>query len=324
MLRNTTKYSHEVAPIPKRQMGEWQQLLRAAFFARWGSPYRRTDFFQDYVNHDPNYRLGSILGLYTDGRLVSTCQTFSRQLVIRGSIFNLDGLGNIATQPAEQGRGHGKALLRWFLEHKKPRSDLVMLFSSQGTIYKKLGWKSAVCWEYVVRKPILLSLLPQTKEVTVRPMQMHDLTAIGHLYSIFNRAEAHTHLVRSPKYWENWIYSFKLRVYGLQGWMVTARGKPIGYLFMRTKNGRMEIDEYAAGPAHYEQVFQAFLLLFRSSRAQLLTFKRTSPQLKKFFLRYSVQFEEVPISDGTSYTLILNPALRVHESNLGLWHVDHF
>ena len=54
MLRNTTKYSHEVAPSPKRQMGEWQQLLRAAFFARWGSPYRRTDFF--YFDVDSGLR----------------------------------------------------------------------------------------------------------------------------------------------------------------------------------------------------------------------------------------------------------------------------
>jgi len=59
MLRNTTKYSHEVAPIPKRQMGEWQQLLRAAFFARWGSPYRRTDFFHFDVDSGLRNLLGT-------------------------------------------------------------------------------------------------------------------------------------------------------------------------------------------------------------------------------------------------------------------------
>ena len=43
--KNRDPSSTTVARIPKRLMGEWQQLLRAAFFARWGSPYRRTDFF---------------------------------------------------------------------------------------------------------------------------------------------------------------------------------------------------------------------------------------------------------------------------------------
>ena len=43
--KNRDSSSTTVAPIPKREMGEWQQLLRATFFARWGSPYRRTEFF---------------------------------------------------------------------------------------------------------------------------------------------------------------------------------------------------------------------------------------------------------------------------------------
>ena len=59
MPRNAPKYSHVVAPIPKREMGEWQQLLRATFFARWGSPYRRTDFFHFDVDSGLRNLLGT-------------------------------------------------------------------------------------------------------------------------------------------------------------------------------------------------------------------------------------------------------------------------
>ncbi len=313
-----------VAPLAKQQMTEWQQLLRQAFFQRWGSPYKRAKFFLDYITNDPHYRVGSIWGLFAYGQLTSTFQIFSRQLRHNGLVFQLDGLGNIGTLPACQRRGYAKALLRWYLEHKQPRPDIVMLYSTTGTLYRNLGWQPAIACEYVLRKPVPLSFVTHAYRILARPMQLHDLRAVSQLYSAFNRAQALPHLFRSSAYWKNWILNFKFKVYGLQGWVVVARDKPIGYVFLRTKNRRMDIDEYASNPAYYEQVFQALLQIFSSSNANLLNFKRASPALHHFLKMNSVQFEVVAGPDETSHTLILNPALRACGANIGLWHFDHF
>ena len=313
-----------VAPLASPQLTEWQRLLRQAFFQRWGYPYTRPRFFLDYITNDPHHRVGSIWGLTADGQLASTFQIFSRQLRYKGSAFQLDGLGNIGTLPACQRRGYAKALLQWYLEHKQPRPDIIMLYSSTGTIYKTLGWQPATASEYVLRKPVLQGFTPHAHRITARPIQIHDLRAVSRIYSLFNRAQALPHLFRSAAYWKNWIFNFKLKVYGLQGWLVFARAKPIGYVFLRTKGGRMDIDEYASNPANYEQVFQALLQIFSSSSAQQLNFTRTSPALNHFLKVNSVQFEALARSDETGHTLILNPALRACGANIGLWHVDHF
>ena len=313
-----------VAPLLYSKLSEWQNLLRHSFSARWGSLYLRRRFFRDYVTHDPHYRSGRILGLYVEGRLVSTCQVFRRRVVVGNSIFKLDGLGNIGTHPAVQGRGYGSSLLRWYLERERGRPDVALLYARHGALYQKLGWQAVTPGRLFLRKPLWPTGTLERGAAEWRPIHTRDLKAIGRLYNTFNRLEAHPYLVRSLAYWRDWVLGWKLGIYGLRGRILMAKGEPIGYVFYRAEGKRMLIDEYAALPSACEQVFGELLWIFRNSRANLLEVTRPTGSLEQFLQQRGMAYERIVSPDELAHVYIFNPTLRTRTTSVALWHADHF
>jgi predicted N-acetyltransferase YhbS len=314
----------QVKPVIPGDLEDRQNLLRRAFSRAGGDLYKRRNFFRDYVTHDPHFKRPCLLGLYRNGRLVSTCQVFRRIMAIGARKFALEGLGNIATDPAYQRQGFGSMLLRWFIDHPTGRRDLSILYTGLPGFYTRLGWQQKTYRSLSVFRTAAWQppALPGTR---MRSMRAADRGAIANIYSRFNRTYGIPHLLRSKRYWRNWVLAWKLKVYGLTTEVIVDRDKVIGYVFASVTSNRMTVEEYGALPGKMEQVAAAVISRFYRSNgvSELLLLCATAP-LEQAMKSLEIPYEMLRMSHGPGHAYLFNRSLEPWRDKICLWHVDHF
>lgn len=314
-----------VRVIPSTEWGTWQALLRRAFTQSAGRLYTRPNFFLDYVTHDPWFKPANLLGLYQEGRLVSTCQVFRRTLAIGGWRFRLRGLGNIGTDPRVQGRGLGSRLMQWVNDYPAGKSDLSILYAGTPGFYERRGWKPQVSRSLAIARVAVRGRAGQSG-AQLRSMVTQDRPTVARIYSRFNSVQGIPHIVRSGRYWDEWIMRWKLRVYGLNAEVaVDGRGKPLGYVFHAMRGDSLIVEEYGAAAGMLERVVEAVLEKFRHCRrAAHLRFLCATPQLEQALTALRVAFVPVQGRHASGCLFLLNAALKPWRDRICLWHVDHF
>jgi predicted acetyltransferase len=313
-----------VAPVPLSQLDEWQQLLRKAFAPRWGNLYRRHGFFLDYVTHDPHFRPGHIMGVIVENRLVSVYQVFRRRMIIGDRAYQLEGLGNVGTDSAFQGKGYGTALLRWYLRRGSKR-DIALVYARDGAFYRRMAWRRLKSRTLILPKRSV-NPAQEHEEVRWRLAVSRDLPALARIYVRFNRAEGLPHVVRSAAYWKRWVWDWKLRTYRLNARIFVDGGsRPVGYMFLRLSGGTMVVEEYGALPSRRDQVYQAILTAFRQERrAETLCVMRSVGSLERFLDGERIEYETKQGVHETGHAYVFLPVLNRWKDLIGLWHVDHF
>lgn len=324
-LSPATQTSWVIAPVPRSGLEEWQALLKRSFVARWGAPYGRPGFFLDYVSHNPRFRSGQIMGLFVADRLVSTYQVFRRQMVIAGHTYRLEGLGNIATVPELQKQGCGTALMRWFLRQGCAKRDLAIVYAREGAFYRQLGWQPFTRGALIVWK-VPTGLGMGDMLLGRRPMEEGDLSAVGRIYSRFNRAEGVPYIVRSGAYWRRWIWDWKLKIYRLRAEVVvTPHDRPIGYLFYRVAGGCVIVEEYAALPSRYDEIYAAVIAMARQFGAvRGLMVTRAVSSFARYLNEQGIAYKKTDGPDELGHSYVFNQTLMPWRDRIALWHVDHF
>ncbi|MBM4133135.1 MAG: GNAT family N-acetyltransferase [Nitrospira sp.] len=314
-----------ILTIPRSRVLEWETLLRRAFLARWGGSYGRAGYFSDYLAHDPHHRAGRLVGLFVGDTLVSTYQIFSRSVRLSERVYRLEGIGNVATAPEHQRQGYGRALMRSFLQAPRSRRDLAMVYARDGAFYRKLGWRPFS--RGVIRIP-LRGITPATLGAPVlhRRMNQADLPAVSRIYARFNRAEDLLHVVRTPRYWNEWVWEWKRRVYRLRAEVFTdARRRPIGYAVSRLVGDQFRIEEYGALPSQHDQVYRGLMqLAVQQNRCRFALAMRPVPSLRRWLASMSLSNAVEDGPDELGHVRFFHPSIRRRFSSVALWHIDHF
>lgn len=310
--------------VPPRQQVQWQRLLRKAFSTGWGDLYKRPKFFRDYIDHDPHFRSENIVGLYLDGRLVSTYQVFLRQMIIGKEIYRLQGLGNIGTDPKFQRLGLGTTLMHQYLGRSDRYRDLAIVYTGMPNFYTRLGWQPLQRRRLRITKvPTLCNrAVPGTH---VRRIKPEDVSHLERIYSRFNRLEGLPHVIRSAMYWKKWVLEWKFKIYRLIGELIlTDDNRPIGYFLYSLHGDAIEIEEYGAMPREATRVYHTILSYIRScSNVKDLSFLETTASLERSLASSGVEYQVLREADGFAYCFnetVKSPC----RDRLFLWHVDHF
>jgi GNAT superfamily N-acetyltransferase len=323
--RDLNATGRSVKTIPSAQRDFWHDLLQRAFTRSAGNLYKRPNFFHDYVTHDPHFKRKHLLGLYRDGRLISTCQVFTRTLAIGAHRFSLHGLGNIATDPKFQGQGLGSGLLRWFIKHPTGQRDLSILYTGAPGFYARLGWQPKTARSLHIGRTSMWRSAAMPG-VRLRRMKPRDRAAVAGIYAEFNKRHDIPHIVRSGRYWDDWIMRWKLKIYGLTAEVIVDRdGALLGYMFLAMRGDRMTVEEYGAVPDMLDRVAQAILRKFeRCERASRLVFLCATAPLEQALSAMKIPFELLCTSHASERIYLFNQSLQPWRDKICLWHVDHF
>jgi len=76
-----------------------------------------------------------------DGGIVSHASVVPRELDVDGRRLRAGYVEAVATQPPDQGRGHGTAVVRAATEHIRAAYELGALSTGEHHFYERLGWE---------------------------------------------------------------------------------------------------------------------------------------------------------------------------------------
>jgi GNAT superfamily N-acetyltransferase len=158
-----------------------------------------------------------VMGLFVDGRLVSSFRLQRLEMLINGHKRLCAGVGTVLTLRDERGKGYASQMIRQALEQFFGNYTFCLLFSNVGPrFYKRLGFFPMPSYKYVaVKEPhdeLLLGVPPSgngnghhgrssdTVQAEARPMEESDLRRIVEIYNL-DVSLRKIGLLRNEQYW---------------------------------------------------------------------------------------------------------------------------
>ncbi|MHB8579808.1 MAG: GNAT family N-acetyltransferase [Ignavibacteriaceae bacterium] len=216
----------------KKELIEVVDLCDAAF------PKTPREYFERHVLKDKTLDEKDTRILLIDGKIVSSVQVFPRTIYVQKEKIKIGGIGNVATLPAERGKGYAGLLVKDSLDYIiKKGYTLSMLTTSINSYYEKFGFQTIVrtianinCNEGKNHKEI--SQFDKT----------NDLKNIINIYDGFNSGKIGT-IVRDEKYWLSQIeFSGEDKDLFL---IYESKGEAIGFIRAQRKENYITVLEYA-------------------------------------------------------------------------------
>jgi predicted N-acetyltransferase YhbS len=142
------------------------------------------------------------VGLRIDGRLVSSCKRYERELHCAGRTFRAVGIGALFTLPALRGRGYASALIGALLDAERAAgTETAFLFSDiHPHFYERLGFVALPSRMISIRASSL-----GEQRIDALPITKSDLTAVHHCFDLLEQRRAFG-LRRTPLVWD-WIHA---------------------------------------------------------------------------------------------------------------------
>lgn len=231
-------------------------LLERAFDER--------DLFALYMDADPAYDPADFVLALDGGRPVSCVQIFQKTIRLRGQQVTLGGIGSVATDPEQRGKGLASELMRRSEQRMRRRGmPLGLLFTGRFSFYAPLGWVQIPAHQLAVHRT---GAPPATEGIERRAVQPADLPQVRALYERHARNLQGT-TVRDEAYWRG-----QLRYAGAPDdeFRVALRaGRVIGYARGLSLRSRFAM-EYAHAPGEAESVAALLLELCPDEGAMIL------------------------------------------------------
>jgi predicted N-acetyltransferase YhbS len=140
------------------------------------------------------------LGLAIDGRIVTSCKRYQRELRCGERTFRATGIGAVFTPKAERGHGYATAFLGALLDSERASgTDFVFLFSDiHPAFYERLGFVALPSRAISLRA----DTLPHAR-IAMRSLGDDDWPAIERAFALTEAARPFA-LTRPPLVWE-WL-----------------------------------------------------------------------------------------------------------------------
>ena len=174
----------------KEELIEVVELCDTAF------PKTRREYFERHVLKDNTLDKKDTRILLIDGKIVSSVQVFPRTIYVQNEKIKIGGIGNVASLPAERGKGYAGLLIKDSLDYIiKKEFALSMLTTSINPYYEKFGFQT------ILRTIADINCSGGKKHKEISQFNMtNDLKDIINLYNSFNSGKIGT-IVRDEKYW---------------------------------------------------------------------------------------------------------------------------
>lgn len=177
--------------------------------------------FEELLERDPWFDPSNILVLLSRSRLVSCLQIFPKPVRIGSASARMGGVGNVATLPKYEGKGHATKILREAIQLMRAEGyGFSVLFTKIPNFYRRLKWEIA--------SPRYKYVIPATEvsnwnsgNFQVEFLQRRNLAAVMRMYEAVN--EHRSLSVLRPK--ECWRRQLDHRLDETARSVVIKRGK---------------------------------------------------------------------------------------------------
>lgn len=239
------------------------------------------EYFERHLLRDPTLRPDDTRVLIHGRDIVSSVQIFPRIMTIAGEHMAFGGIGNVGTDPCERRKGLAAIVMEDAIRVMRERDyQFSVLNTTIHPYYERFGYRT------VVREVAVVSHIPGTMEVGVRPFQkLKDLQRVKELYRVYNDGDVGP-LVRDDVYWDGQI-AFSGE--DPDKFLVLERdGAIVGYIRAGMYKSNLEILEHAA-EGDIAAIF-ATLLRAVSSLAPGIPIKMFLPECERERLRLTLQY----------------------------------
>ena len=216
----------------RRELEEVVDLCDAAF------PKTEKEYFERHVLKDKTLETSDTRVLVRDRKILSSVQVFRRTMYVKGKKLTFGGIGNVATLPAQRGKGYAGMVLQNALNYIKGKKlRMALLSTTINGYYEKFGFTT------IKRHLVSIDLPEMQKHPEVRAFdQRRDLNAVMSLYKKYNDKGTGP-VVRDSKYWHS-----QLDFCGEDKdlfFVYEGGGEILGFIRAKRKTDRVHVLEYA-------------------------------------------------------------------------------
>lgn len=186
------------------ELGRVIEVCAAAFSARDGRD-RRADF-ERRVASDPDGEFVETRVLVVNEEIVTVLRVYDRMVRIGRCSVRCAGVGDVATDPAWQGRGSASHLVSETVHTLRERGFDLAWLTGRSDFYSRFGWINCpgeVFEVTRVRPPRQASTSCQVTRLDIE----RDRDAVAEIYDRFNDERTYT-VVRSAAYWQ-WLARYR-------------------------------------------------------------------------------------------------------------------
>ena len=216
----------------KEELIEVVELCDSAF------PKTRREYFERHVLKDNTLDKKDTRVLLIDGKIVSSVQVFPRTIYVQKERIKIGGIGNVASLPAERGKGYAGLLIKDSLDYIiKKGFALSMLTTSINPYYEKFGFQT------ILRTIAAINCNEGKNHKEISKFDKNnDLKDIINIYSGFNSGKIGT-IVRDEEYW---LSQFEFCDEDKDLFLVyKSKGETIGFIRAQRKENYISVLEYA-------------------------------------------------------------------------------
>jgi len=216
----------------KKELIEVVELCDSAF------PKTRREYFERHVLKDKTLDEKDSRVLLIDGKIVSSVQVFPRTIYVQKERIKIGGIGNVATLPAERGKGYAGLLIKDSLDYIiKKGFVLSMLTTSINPYYEKFGFQT------ILRTIAAINCNEGKNHKEISKFDKNnDLKDIINIYSGFNSGKIGT-IVRDEEYW---LSQFEFCDEDKDLFLVyKSKDETIGFIRAQRKENYISVLEYA-------------------------------------------------------------------------------
>ncbi|MBI4551934.1 MAG: GNAT family N-acetyltransferase [Candidatus Latescibacteria bacterium] len=194
----------EIRSARPDDLGRVVDLCAAAFSARDGRD-RRADF-ERRIASDPEGRFVDTHVLLVNGQIVAALRVYDRPVRIGRCILRCAGVGDVATDPAWQGRGYASHLLSETVKTLRARDFDLAWLTGRSAFYRRFGWTD--CPGDVLDVTRVVPSRTASTPYHIAPLDVaRDRERVFDIYDRFNQERTYT-VVRSRAYWE-WLARYR-------------------------------------------------------------------------------------------------------------------
>ena len=173
-----------------------------------------------------------------DGTIVSTVRVFIRKMFFHGEPISVGGIGEVSTRPEYQKRGLATQLLKDSIQFMKDNEIAISMLHGSQRIYSVEGWESVP--RYYAKKTLIGK---KQQKWNIRPANFQDtdeVAQLASLYDTYSRKFNGTFVRDDMAYWTDWVQTESPQV-----WIAERDGVIDGYVFVRRRNGQLDVKEFA-------------------------------------------------------------------------------
>jgi predicted N-acetyltransferase YhbS len=261
----------------RKELEEVVDLCDAAF------PKTEKEYFVRHVLKDKTLEPSDTRVLVKDRKILSSVQVFPRTMYVKGKKLTFGGIGNVATLPAQRGKGYAGMVMQDALNYIKSKKLRIALLSTTiNSYYEKFGFTT------IMRHCVSIDLPGMQKHPEVRAFdQYRDLNAVMGLYEKYNNKGTGP-VVRDSKYWHS-----QLDFCGEDKdffFIYDDGGEILGFIRAKRKTDRVQVLEYAFAD-HRRNIIQSLF--------EHLAFAAHLPKLE--FFTSDRERGYLPFEDSSSF-----------------------